>query len=352
MPSAGILSTASYLPPKRVTLEDFARQGISRDKLSKWGVLERRAAGDETATDMEAKAALLALERAGITPEGVPLIIGSTTLAEKINPPNVNLTQLKIGATNAGVFEVNMSCAGAIPAMMTAAGLISSRVYETILLVSSCQTERIIDHSDDLISVIMGAGASAVVMGVVPDGYGLIKADLQSDGRFWANVGVEVREPKEPSSAVCQKARDLFYIDEDQAFSRYVLSSVPATGKRLLKNAGLTIDDVDWVAPHQNFEAACGFWFNALRIPREKVLLTYHKYGNLGAANMWTNLDEGVQTGKVKDGDTILFLGQGSGFSVGSLLLKWSTNPVSVSQSQELEEHECASVVPDEMVVA
>ncbi len=163
MRSAGISSTASYLPPHKVTVEDFVRQGIDREQIQKWGVLERRIAGSETATDLEAKVALLALERAGISAEDVELIIGSTTLPEKINPPNVNLTQFKIGAKNAGAFEINMSCAGSIPAMMTAASLISCGMYEKILLVASCEPARKIDHSDQLTSVIMGAGAAAVV---------------------------------------------------------------------------------------------------------------------------------------------------------------------------------------------
>ena len=343
MKSAGILSTASYLPPHKVTVDDFVRQGIDREQIGKWGVLERRIAGSETATDMEAKASSLALERAGIAPEEIRLIIGSATLPEKINPPNVNLTQLKIGAKNAGVFEVNMSCAGCIPAMMTASSLITSGMYETILLVASCQTERIIDHSDQLISVIMGAGASAVVMGRVSEGQGLVNADLQSDGRFWDNVGVEFRGPKNPEQASSSEPRDYFYIDEDTAFSRYALTSVPATGKRLLSKEGITIDEVDWVAPHQNFESVCEAWFKSLGIPREKVLLTYHKYGNLGAANMWTNLDEGVRVGKVKDGDLVLFLGQGSGFSVGSVLLRWSSTRVFASAHMERKNEDTAA---------
>ena len=349
MRAAGIVSTASYLPPHKVTVDDFVRQGIDRVRIEQWGVLERRAAGSETATDLEAKAALLALERVGIEAENVELIIGSTTLPEKINPPNVNLTQFKIGAKNAGVFEINMSCAGSIPAMMTAASLISSGMYEAILLVASCEGERMRDHTDPLTAVIMGAGAAAVVMGRVPHGYGMINADLQSDGRFWSNVGIEVREPKHPELASCPNARELFYIDDDTAFTRYALTSVPATGKRLLRKEGITIDEVDWVAPHQNFKAVCGAWFKSLDIPREKILLTYHKYGNVGAANMWTNLDEGVRTGKVKDGDVVLFLGQGSGFSVGSVLLRWSSTRVSVSAHME-RKNEAAAVVCEELV--
>ncbi|MGH8672115.1 MAG: 3-oxoacyl-ACP synthase III family protein [Burkholderiales bacterium] len=328
--SAVILSTAAYLPPQKLTIEDFVRMGAQRTLVEKWGVFEHRVAEGETATDMEAKAGLLALERAGLKPEEVDLIIGTTTLAEKINPPNVMLTQYKIGASNAGVFQVDLSCGGAIPAMMVADSFIKSGMYSKILLVASCCVQRVMDPTDQASFAVMGDGASAVVIGTADENTGFLSANLQSGGGFWHYSGVETRSPKYPERTNDPSQKLYFYIDFEEskgcnAFNRYVVQSVPACASRLLEEQGLAIGDIDWVISHQNINPIFGSWFRQLRVPVYKTILTNAKYGNIGAANIWVNLDEGARLQKFKNGDLILMMGQGSGFAVGSMLMRWSS---------------------------
>ncbi len=330
MPAAGIIGTGAYLPPGRQTIDDFVRMGAERELVQKWGILEHRIAGAETATDMEAKAALMALRNAGVAVDEVELIIGATAHPEKSNPANVALTQQKIGALNAGVFTVDLSCAGAIPAMAIANSFIKTGAYKTILLVASCRLQHILDFSDPSTYVVMGDGASAVVVSAVKDGLGFGAFDLQGNGDFWHKSGVERRTPRNPDKVVDKSVREFFYIDlddgpENTRFHRYLIRSVPESVNRLLARESMTMNDIQWVVPHQNVKGLSGVWLKQLGVPEEKAVLTNFKYGNMSVANIWVNLHEGVEDGRIREGDTLLFFGQGTGFAVGSMLMRWGS---------------------------
>jgi 3-oxoacyl-[acyl-carrier-protein] synthase-3 len=101
------------------------------------------------------------------------------------------------------------------------------------------------------------------------------------------------------------------------------LESVPKCVNTLLEKEGKNLHEIDWVIPHQNIKPIFGAWIKRLKIAEEKVIYTNYKYGNIGAANLWANLDEGLTNGKIKPGDLILFMAQGSGFAVGAMLLRW-----------------------------
>lgn len=323
-----ISSTATAMPDGVTTIEDFVRAGIDRALVEEWGVLERRECGDETATDLEARAGLLAIKRAGLEVGDIDLIIGSATLAEKISPPNVTLTQSKIGALHAACFGVDLACAGPIPAMMTAHSLITTGQYKNVLLVAS-NHGKVIDPTDACTWVTVGPGAAAIVMRASKKREAFLGFDLIADGRYWGNVGVELRAPRHPELAADPSHKFYFYIDENSGFggfNRYALTSVPTSVKQLFRKTGVTMRDVNWVVSHQNFKPVHEAWFKSLEIPKEKVILTHSHYGNVGAANVWTNLEAGVKQGKFADGDLILFMCQGAGLAAGSALLRWSSD--------------------------
>jgi 3-oxoacyl-[acyl-carrier-protein] synthase-3 len=325
----GIISTGIYVPPKKLTTEDLVRMGADRQALDKWGIKEFREGDGETATDLEAKAALAAIEKAGLSVNDIDLMIGTTTLAERFNPPNVLLTQSKIGAKNAAAFQVDMSCGGSLPTMVTADALIKTGQYKTILVVGSCAgRKRVVDYTDPAVFAVLGEGASAAVITEVDSGSGFLGSCLQAEGSHWYHSGIEMRAPRNPELAKAPSEQMYFYIDFDESSAcssanRYILESVPKCANALLKKVEISKQEIDWVIPHQNIKPIFGAWIKKLRIPEEKVIYTNYKYGNIGAANLWANLEEGLNNEKIKKGDLILFLAQGSGFAVGSMLMRW-----------------------------
>jgi 3-oxoacyl-[acyl-carrier-protein] synthase-3 len=325
----GILGTGAALPEKKVGPADFIARGADPAILAEWDVGEHRVASSETATDLEARAALQAIQRAGLAPGDLDLIIGCTLLPEKVNPTNASLTQHKIGAVNAAVFELDMACIGPVPALMVADSLFRAGQYRRILVMASCQLQAAMDYTDPAVFAVCGDGAAAVVLGEVDQAAGYIASHITSNGRYWNNVGIEHKGPRyhRPAALDCD-VRQRFYIDHSrggdiQQFFEWCLASVPDAVEALLKKAGLTLADVDWVCPHQNVKTVSEAWLDRIGVPRDRVIETRKEYGNVGPANVLLNLNRGAESGKIRHGDIVLLFGQGSGMSVGTMLLRW-----------------------------
>lgn len=329
-----IVGTGASLPEKKVGLADFLANGADPATLTEWDVGEHFIGTTETATDLEARACLQAIERAGWKPEDIDLIIGSTLLPEKINPTNVSLTQHKIGARNAAVFEVDMACIGPVPSLMIADALYKSGLYKKILVVASCQLQGAMDHSDPAVFAVCGDGAGAVVLGEVEEPSGVVGTHMTANGQYWDNVGIEVKGPKANIPNLDCDVRHRFYIDHQRSgdvkkFFEWAMASVPSAVSTLLDKLGLSLEQVDWVCPHQNVKTVSEAWIARIGIPPAKVVETRKEYGNCGPANVLLNLNRGAELGKFKHGDHVLLFGQGSGMSVGTLMLRWhgAANP-------------------------
>ena len=328
MTSLAIVGTGAALPAKKVGPADFIASGADPALLAEWDVGEHYVATTETATDLESRASLQAIERAGWQAQDVDLIIGSTLLPEKINPPNVALTQHKIGASRAAAFEVDMSLIGAVPARMVADALYKAGLYKRILVVASCQLQGAMDPSDPAVFAVCGDGAAAVALGEVDEPAGVLGTHLTANGKFFHNVGIETRASKSSAAAASDDLRPRFYIDpgrsgDPQEFFAWGMSSVPDAVGTLLEKLRLSLSDIDWVCPHQNVKPVSEAWVARIGIPGDRIVHTRKEYGNCGPANVLLNLNRGAERRKFKDGDRILLCGQGSGMSVGVLVLRW-----------------------------
>ncbi|MBI4745918.1 MAG: ketoacyl-ACP synthase III [Deltaproteobacteria bacterium] len=303
------------------------KKGVSLETIEKWGVFEHRVIGDdETTTDMEASAAMNALDMAGIAPEAIDLIISCTAVSRQVGIPNANALQNKIGAANAAGFDVTMACGSAIPSILVAAQFIAAGLYRYALVTGSSDATTVADPTDPPSFVVLGDGAGAMVVGSGKDERsGILSFDMQSKGEYFDYCGFKVKKPK--ISAADSQERLYFYIkeleDSYSEFRDYLIESVPNSVNISLSRAGITVDNIDFYIAHQNINTISGMWVKKLGIPPEKTHLTYHKYGNMTSANIFVNLDEALQANRIKKGDIVLFAGQGAGFSVGSIVMKW-----------------------------
>lgn len=328
-----IIGTGSYLPEKVETAEDFVKKGASPEKIDYFGVSQHRVMGEnETVTDMEAHAAKTAMKNAGIKPDDIDLIISGTGMPAQIVAPNSNALQHRIGAKNAAAFDVNMACASAIPEIMIAAQFIELKHYQYILLTGSSHLSRIADPTDPASFVVLGDGAGALVMARTEEKEkGILSFDMQTKGEYFNYCGAKVKRPKKYAHErqfydPCME-KLYFYIGDlenpSQNIMSYLVDSVPATVQKALEKAGLSLSDIDFLISHQNITPLAGKWIEKLGIPPEKTHLTYSRYGNMTSANIFVNLDEAVRIKKIKEGDIVVFAGQGAGFSVGALVMRW-----------------------------
>lgn len=319
--------TGVYLPEKREGRKDFLKKGVSEETLEEWGVFEHRVmSADETGADMEAKAAIIAFKQAGVIPEEIDLIICGAAVPQIHGVANSNILQHKIGAKNAVGLDVVLACAGAIPGLIVAVQFLALSQYETILVTASSNATRFTDYTDPSSFVVMGDGAGAAILKSTNEDRGLLAFDLQTKGEYFEYCGIKVKPPKYPSNDYNQEDL-LFFIgdveDPSSGITKYLLKSVPDSVNRALKKAGFGVQDVDMLICHQNIHPLSGRWVKMLGIPEEKTHFTYSKYGNMSSANIFVNLDEALRMNKIKKGDIVVFAGQGAGFSVGSIVVKW-----------------------------
>ncbi len=331
--SAKIISTGTYFPEKRVTTEDFLRKGISQETINKLGILEHRVCHkSEDLTDMEEKAARIALERAGLMPQDLDLIISGPILAEECGRPNSNLLQAKLGATNAAAFDIFMACSGIIPQLMTAASLITLGQYKYILVTNAVDWTRMLNPNDMINTVVLGDGAGAAILEPVSSPWGFMGFDIQTEGKFYYKCGL--RKETADNKVVGQRyyetseGKIYFYIDSDidnrsSAWARYLLRSIPKTFKAVLNKTNLQKEDVDVLIMHQNINPLVNGWIKLCGVPKSKTITTHYKYGNLASANILTNLNELIENNRLKKGNIVAMVSQGAGFSVGSAILKW-----------------------------
>jgi len=330
---ASIIGTGSYLPEKKETVEDFLRMGATQKNIDNWGVFEHRVMDeDETVTDMEVEAAQKAMENAGIGPEDIDLIISTSTLPIQIGLANSNLLQYRLGSVNAATFDVVQGYSSSIPQIIIASQFIALKQYRYILITASSNATRVTDITDPASFVVIGDGAGALVMGPTEDDGGTVAFDMQSQGKYYYNCGIKVKEPKNKKIKEKQyydlpSEKLLFYIeaeDDDQSdFWNYAVNSLPENVNRVLARAGLGVPEIDFFIFHQNVHSLSAKWPELLDIPKEKTYFTYSRYGNMLASNIFVNLDEALRENKIKRGDLIVLSGQGAGMSVGSIVMKW-----------------------------
>jgi 3-oxoacyl-[acyl-carrier-protein] synthase-3 len=211
---------------------------------------------------------------------------------------------------------------------MMADALFRTGQFTRILVVASSQLRAVMDDTDPAIFAVCGDGAAAVALGPVDERAGVMATHLTARGQYWGNVGIEPRGPRYPRAAGACDVRPRFYIDHTRGgdvkeFFTWCMASVPAAVDQLLRQVDLTVADVDWVCPHQNVKTVSEAWIDRIGVPRDRVIETRKEYGNVGPANVLLNLDRGATRGVFRHGDKILLFGQGSGMSVGALLLQW-----------------------------
>ncbi len=322
-----IIGTGSYLPEKREGVEDFLKKGASQELIDRWGVFEHRVmAQNETIIDMEANAALKAIEQAGLRAEDIELIISGTAVPQQIGIPNSNALQEKINACNAAAFDIVLACASAIPALICAAQFITSKQYKYILVTGSSHATHFADPTDPASFIVLGDGAGALVMTASDGSRGILGYDMKTEGKYFDYCGFKFKQPKRTIDPP-KEDRLYFYIGDinvsSDVMKNYLVKSVPEAVNRALGKAHLTTSNIDFLITHQNINTLSGSWVDNLNIAKESVHLTYQKYGNMTSANIFVNLDEAVRNRKIKEQDIVVFAGQGAGFSVGSIVMKW-----------------------------
>ena len=318
-----IIGTGSYLPEKVLTNDDMSKLVDTNDEwiTTRTGIKQRHiAAEDEYTSDLGAKAAIDAIQSAGLLPENIDLIILGTTTPDNTFPSTAAKIQAKIKAFNSTAFDVQAVCSGFIYALTVADSFIKAGNAKTVLVIGAETMSRVIDWTDRSTCVLFGDGAGAVILQASNQDEsskpsGILSTIIKTDGRYYdalkTNSGPSMGNEK---SYLQMSGKEVFKI---------ATSKMPEVSLEAIKKANLSPSDVNWLVPHQANVRIIDAALKKISIPAENTAMTISEHANTSAASIPLAFDNFIKNNKIKHGDVILMTAMGAGFTWGSVVLRY-----------------------------
>ena len=324
--TVSIIGTGSYTPEKRLTNSDLSRIVDTNDEwiTTRTGIKERRvAAKDENTSDMAAKAASKAIEQAQISPKEIDLILVATATPDMLFPATACFVQKKIGATKAACLDISAACAGFIFGLEIGQQFITSHTYDTVLVIGAEKLTSITNWTDRNTCVLFGDGAGAAILRHRGGTHGVISTHIGSDGRYSDILFMPGGGSRCPITAENAHLHlNTIHMNGKDVYKQAIIAMLSAA-RKALEQAGLSIEDISCVIPHQANLRIIEAIAERLGVPREKMFVNLDRYGNTSAAAVAIALDEANRTGRIKPGDYILMVVFGGGLTWASTVIEW-----------------------------
>jgi len=338
MTYAHIVGWGSFRPDKILTNSDLARMVDTSDEwiYTRTGIRERRIASEqETTATLAFEAAARALVIADMHPSQVELIIVATSTPEYIFPSTACRVQDYLGATRAGAFDLSAACSGFVYGLSMAAQSIQSGAVRNAVVIGAETMSRVLDWQDRGTCILFGDGAGAVVLKGSSVPGGVLASTLRSDGSggdmlslpaVYHNpmpmLGPEYLHNGHKKNTVEMNGRQVF---------RFATQVVADSVEETVLKAGLTMDDVALIVPHQANVRIIETAAKRLRVPVERFYMNVDSMGNTSAASIPIALCDAVSDGRLRPDDNVVFVGFGGGLTWAASVVKWDVTPPQVS---------------------
>ena len=318
-----ILGCGAYLPANILTNHDLAKMVDTSDSwiTERTGIKVRHIARDgETTSDLAFEAAKRALHASGVHANEIDIVIVATTTPDETFPATATRIQARLDMLGGAAFDIQAVCSGFIYGLSIADNFIRGGQAKTVLVIGAETMSRILDWNDRGTCVLFGDGAGAVVVraaegqGTNAD-RGILNTKIYSDGRLhdllYTDGGVSTTGT---AGHLRMQGREVF---------KHAVANIASAIEASTRQAGLTIEDIDWFVPHQANQRILDGTARRLRIRPERVISTIAEHGNTSAASVPLALAVGVGDGRIKRGDLVLMEAMGGGFTWGAALLRW-----------------------------
>lgn len=317
------IGCGGYLPEKVLTNADLAKIVDTTDEwiVERSGIRERHIAADgELTSDLATAAAKAALENAGVPAADVDLLIVATSTADNTFPATATRVQAKLGMGSGLAFDVQAVCAGFICALNVADNFVKAGQARTVLVIGAETYSRILDWTDRATCVLFGDGAGAVVLrsekgeGTSSD-HGLLATCVHSDGNHYDALYVDGGvSSTQTAGHLRMQGKEVF---------KHAVGKLAAVASEAAAAADLTMDDIDWLVPHQANRRIMDATARKLGIAMEKLVVTVDRHANTSSASIPLALNEAVRDGRICDGDLVLLEAIGGGLVWGAGVARW-----------------------------
>ncbi len=317
-----IIGFGSYLPKDVVTNADLAKKIDTSDEWirKRTGIAQRHIAADgELTSDLAEQAARAALENAGVATDEIDLIVLATATPDNTFPATATRVQSNLGIRRGAAFDVQAVCAGYVYALATADNMLRLGQAETALVIGAEAFSRILDWDDRGTCVLFGDGAGATILRAADAAgnnqeRGILSTHIYSDGAYYDMLYVDGGPSSTGTSGhLRMEGKEVF---------RHAVHRMSEVVETALEHNGLSIDEVDWLIPHQANKRIMDSIAKRLSLPEEKIVVTVDCQANTSAATIPLAMAEAASDGRLREGNLIALSALGGGFSWGSALLR------------------------------
>lgn len=324
--TAAITAVEGYVPDYVLTNEELETMVPTTSEWieSRTGIKERRILKGEGkgTSEMCVPAIQRLLEKKGINPLEIDLVIVGTVTPDYVFPSTANVICDRIGATNAWGYDISAACSGFLFSLVTGSQFIETGKCKKVLVVGADKMSSILDYSDRSTCIIFGDGAGVVLLEANTEGYGIIDSILKTDGSGRKYLHQKAGGSAKPASHTTVDAREHYVFQDGQPVFKRAVAGMAEVSAGILERNNLKKEDIAWLTPHQANKRIIDVTAEHLGLPPEKVMLNIHKYGNTTAGTIPLCLHDYEK--QLKKGDNLILATFGAGFTWGAVYLKWA----------------------------
>jgi 3-oxoacyl-[acyl-carrier-protein] synthase-3 len=314
------------VPQHAMTNDELAQRVDTSDEWirSRTGIAERRVAGNgETTATLAIEAARAALAVADADPREIDLIIVGTATPDHPMPSTACRVQDALGAKRAGAYDLNAGCSGFVYALIAGHQAIASGEHGLVLVIGADTLTRTLDWEDRSTCILFGDGAGAVLLRAGEGPGGVLATVMGSDGSGGELLIIPAGGSALPASAETVAGRQHYLQMNGREVFRFAAGVVPQAIEQVAARAGLAVEDVDLIIPHQANQRIIEAAAKRIKLPEERFVVNLARYGNTSAASVPIALCEALAEGRIQAGQHIVLVGFGAGLTWAAALLRW-----------------------------
>ncbi len=326
---AAITGVGGFVPEYILTNKELETMVETNDEwiVSRTGVKERRILkGENQGVSVMGIAAVKdMLNKTGIDPKEIDLIIFATITADMTFPATANIVATEVGAVNAFSYDLSAACSGFIYGMATGASFIESGRYKKVVIIGGDKMSAILDYTDRTTCIIFGDGAGCVLLEPTTEEVGIMDSILKSDGSGECYLHMKAGGSRMPASRETVDKRLHYVYQEGSAVYKFAVTNMAEVAAQVAERNNLTANDIQWLVPHQANKRIIAATASRVGLAEEKVMMNIEHYGNTTGGTIPLLLWDYEK--KLKKGDNLIIAAFGGGFTWGALYVKWAYDP-------------------------